>query len=241
MPVPGSVAAATVAAMLSLALVAGACVAVPDATRATSTPAPTATPAPTSTPVPTPTPRFVLPPNPERLHRWRAGDLPVAFCIDTASQGWLSIDEFEQAVVAAFDVWGVPFADEGPCAAPRRFGDGVNAIGWGTLAGSTGDGYEAGLTHFEFEECATPCDDDADGALTEADITIDADPPRAFRDEECLASTLLHEAGHFLGLEHLPPPAVMQPETSDCPLHLTDADLDALYQRYGDAAHPRAE
>jgi len=75
--------------------------------------------------------------------------------------------------------------------------------------------------------------------LPRPDITIDADPPRAFRNEECLASTLLHEAGHFLGLEHLPPPAVMQPETSDCPLHLTDADRQALYERYGDVAQPR--
>jgi len=34
-------------------------------------------------------------------------------------------------------------------------------------------------------------------------------------------------------LEHLPPPAVMAAETSDCPTELTAADRAALLERYG--------
>ena len=44
--------------------------------------------------------------------------------------------------------------------------------------------------------------------------------------------------GHFLGLEHLPAPAVMAAETSTCLDALTDADLEALFARYGPVAQP---
>ena len=76
--------------------------------------------------------------------------------------------------------------------------------------------------------------------LLEADIIIEKSAPRDFRSARCLYSTLLHETGHFLGIQHLPPPAVMQPETSDCPTKLTAADTAEVVARYGDRATPHA-
>jgi hypothetical protein len=72
----------------------------------------------------------------------------------------------------------------------------------------------------------------------EADITIDTAPPAEFRGGDCLYSTLLHETGHFLGLEHLPAPAVMASETSTCLGTLTGADREALRARYGAVVQP---
>ena len=45
---------------------------------------------------------------------------------------------------------------------------------------------------------------------------------------------LLHEAGHFLGLPHLESPAVMAPESADCPQDLTSADRAELAELYAD-------
>ena len=57
-------------------------------------------------------------------------------------------------------------------------------------------------------------------------------PPPDFRGERCLLGTLLHEVGHFFGLEHSPAPAIMEAETSSCILALTDGDRGALSARY---------
>lgn len=206
----------------------------------TRTPRPTSTPTlePTSTPAPLPTatPTPPLPPNPRALLRWPSAQ--VHFCIsEGGAGGYESPDVFVATVERAFNAWGIAWYDDGACG-PLATGDGVSEIGWGDLGSAASPRnrvYEAGLTQTTASECRSSCDENNPVKLTEADITIDSAPPREFRTRTCLDSTLLHEAGHFLGLEHLPAPAVMEAQTSGCPIELTSADRAALAERYGAA------
>ncbi|MDP9235808.1 MAG: hypothetical protein M3P30_00165 [Chloroflexota bacterium] len=207
----------------------------------TRTPRPTSTatptPTPTVTPTPTATPTPALPPNPQGLLRWAS--LPVSFCISAAGDGgYVPPAAFIDAVERAFTAWGLAWRNDGACG-PVASPDGVNEIGWGSLDGNTSRrqrSYEAGLTEVNSSVCTAGCDLNDKVKITEADITIDSAPPREFRSETCLYSTMLHEAGHFLGLEHLDPPAVMAAETSGCPSELTIRDRAVLAERYGDLA-----
>lgn len=201
----------------------------------THTPRPTSTATPTPTPIATPTPP--LPPNPQGLLRWAS--LPVSFCISGGGDGgYEPAGVFIDAVERAFTAWGLAWHDDGTCG-PIGSGDGVSAIGWGLLDGNTSRRqrvYEAGLTEVNSSECTAGCDENDKVKITEADITIDSAAPREFRSETCLYSTMLHEVGHFFGLEHLNPPAVMAAQTSGCPSVLTTPDRAALAERYGDLA-----
>ncbi len=204
---------------------------------ATQTPAPTSTP--TVPPPPTATPTPSLPPNPQALHRWDA--LPVHYCVEETGSGFVSIAEFKKLTDRAFAAWGVPSVDDGVCRGPDVQGDHVNEIGWGTPPGAPPPGSrvtEAGVTLTTYSECTANCRADDPVHLVEADIIIEQSPPRQFRTPDCLYSTLLHEIGHFLGLGHLPAPAVMQAETASCLTRLTPADVAALLARYGSRAHP---
>jgi hypothetical protein len=198
----------------------------------TSTATATPTVTPTPTPVPTATP--AVPPNPQGLLRWPTA--PVHFCVsDGGEGGYVPAAVFVDTVQRAFDAWGLAWRNDGACGPPRQ-GDDVNEIGWGDLSASASPGgrvYEAGLTQTTASTCTANCRENDRVRLTEADITVDVAPPREFRSRACLYSTMLHETGHFLGVDHLPAPAVMQAETSSCPDTLTDADRAALLERYG--------
>ena len=184
--------------------------------------------APTATPVPPP-----LPPNPNGLARWR--NVPVHFCVSSGDAGYVTPAEFIDALARAFDAWGIQWQSDGACG-PVVPDDGKNEIGWGVLPENTdtsGRDYEAGLTQTTTQECTSNCDPNDSVRLSEADITIDRSPPKEFRNTRCFYSTLLHEVGHFLGLSHLPAPAIMAAQTSGCPTELTDADRASLRERYG--------
>lgn len=208
---------------------------------ATFTPAPThtATPTPTitSSPTPTATPTPALPPNPDVLLRWDV--VPVRYCLSTTESGYVADEDFTALVERAFATWGVPSVDTGACGAIVQ-DDGVNEVGWGTLntGDASGDVFEAGLTSLRSRRCTAGCDADDLIRIVEADISIDSAPPREFRNRRCLYSTLLHETGHFLGLDHLPPPAIMAAETSVCLDAPAAADREALLARYGPVAQP---
>ena len=183
-----------------------------------------------------------LPPNPEQLHRW--SDLPVQYCIDTSRTGILPNAVFQRLTDEAFTAWGVPAEDEGPCPHGQARGDDLNEIGWGTPPGAPPPGSrvtEAGVTLTTYSQCSANCEGRDPVTVMEADIIIASVVPREFRSERCVYSTLLHETGHFLGLEHLPPPAVMQAQTSSCMTQLTPADVAALVARYGSIASPNPD
>jgi len=171
------------------------------------------------------------------LQRWNT--IPVTYCV-VPGTGYESDAAFVASVDRAFAAWGVPSINRGACDAIKDE-DGVNEIGWGDLRTGANRGstiYEAGLTSLRYQRCTAGCDINDPVHIVEADITIDAAPPREFRTRRCLDSTLLHETGHFLGLEHLPAPAVMAAETSTCLDILTDVDREALRARYGPVAQP---
>ena len=209
-----------------------------------ATPRPTRTREPTHTPTvpppPTATPTALLPANPLDLNRWDS--LPVHYCVDATETGFATGSDFASLVARAFAAWGVPVADDGACAGRSVNGDKMNEIGFGTPTNVPPAGShvtEAGETSTTYSECTSGCTPGDRVKLVEADIVIESEPPRQFRTRDCLYSTLLHETGHFLGLEHLPAPAVMAAETSDCPTELTAADRGALLMRYGARAMPQ--
>ena len=183
-----------------------------------------------------------LPPDPAGLHRW--SELPVHYCIDTSQTGVLPNERFGALTDEAFAAWGVPAVDDGACAHPESRGDRVNEIGWGTPPGAPPPGSrvtEAGVTLTTYSRCTANCGDRDPVSIIEADIIITKEVPPEFRSERCVYSTLLHETGHFLGLEHLPAPSVMQAQTSSCMTELTPADLAALIARYGNVASPKPD
>ncbi|HYM16009.1 MAG TPA: hypothetical protein VEZ14_10655 [Dehalococcoidia bacterium] len=239
-------AAGLLAAIVALSLGCSAARSVRDRITGAGTPAPirtpthtptiTPTPTPTFTPTPTATPTPVLPQNPAGLDRWDT--LPIPYCVSTGGAGYVSNALFVIAVQRAFTAWGVPTRYTGQCGPPKQ-DDGINEIGWGALNSERAQIYEAGITLRITSQCRSNCDPNDRIRLAEADITVDSHPPAEFRTANCLYATLLHETGHFLGLEHLPAPSVMEAETSGCRTQLTAADRQALLARYGARAHPQ--
>jgi hypothetical protein len=165
---------------------------------------------------------------PEEFQNAAWEDLPVSYCVVPNEEGLVGHDSFIQMIERAFQQWGVEVQGEGTCSSEQRKGNGRNEIAWGNLGSGEGSITEAGETSVSYRRCAlcrTP-------EIVEADIVIDVNPPRRMRSEACLYTTILHETGHFLGVHHLPSPAVMAPVLSGCPQELTQADLEAIAALY---------
>jgi hypothetical protein len=156
-------------------------------------------------------------------------DLPVAYCIVRDAQGgFVDHDTLVALVQQAFAAWGVPTAYEGECNGPLVHNNGRNELGWGDLEGYPDDLTEAGNTNIRYRSSLFGGSPD----ITEADVTIHRIAASGKGTEACLYTTLLHEAGHVLGLPHLAAGTVMSPVITDCLDALTPADLaerDALY------------
>jgi hypothetical protein len=160
---------------------------------------------------------------------WAA--LPVRYCIDE-SNGYLNRATLESAVEKSFDAWGVPASNVGACEHLVEHRDGVSAIGWRELPYT-----RSGIARTErWVDCRFFCRGHERRALGEADMLLDPTPPDGF-GEPCFDAIVLHEVGHFLGLDHLADPSVMG---GDCVDELRTLDLQALRERYGDLVQPHA-
>lgn len=172
------------------------------------------------------------PPN-SKLRHW--GSFPIHYCWAQPPSGRVT-----PALVAlterAFQTWSVSTSYDGVCAGQAKLGDGANEIAFGALTNSADIAagmQEAGVT---LVDCIDRTG--ADGcALAEADIILDYQAYVSVPDvdqAQCLLSTLIHETGHFLGLDHRAPPSVMQAVRSEtCPIQLFPADRLAFRDRYG--------
>ena len=184
---------------------------------ATATTAPTAITVQAADPLPVSTP---LPPEPGGGYEftgavWADESIPISYCVNPAdppidsSGGPLMTDEAFAAVVRnAFQTWEnvagsyIAFSYTGLCSNdPFDTRDRVNTVGWGWLF-STAIGVAAhGATHGQFQR------DSSFGQIYEIDLVIDVRFAQSFDDEadyinRALPAILLHEIGHFIGLDH---------------------------------------
>ena len=156
---------------------------------------------------------------------------PVSYCVVRDGEAsFVPHDRFVELAEAAFAEWRDGLVYEGVCPGPPEEGNGRNEISWGQLEGPEAPLNEAGLTRLLYRQ--SPLASTAE--IIEADIVLDNDPPRRLANQDCLYATLLHEAGHFLGIHHIAPPAVMAPVVTDCRAELTEADRSALAEIYKD-------
>lgn len=177
---------------------------------------------------------------PEEIRDARWQSLPVSYCIVPSDAGFVETDRFTELVAEAFAAWDAEVASDGECDTAER-GNERNEITWESPdaegvspSGASSDGgvFQAGFTRQLFRQCVSGCQGGAQSQIVEADILITPEPPEEFRNDECLFSTLLHEAGHFLGVPHLESPAVMAPASTECPQELTEADRTVLADLY---------
>lgn len=173
---------------------------------------------------------------PEELRGARWQSLAVEYCVVVDDRGFVPSERFVDLTKQAFDRWGRQATYGGLCPKGAE-GDGRNQVSWGSPEDATGNhpegsAYQVGWTSLIFRGCPSGCPGGAETELIEADILILSTPPGEFQNEECLFAALLHEAGHFLGVQHLNPPAVMAPASDGCAQQLTPADIEALETLY---------
>ena len=157
-------------------------------------------------------------------------ETPISYCVVRGvAGGYVDHETFLALTQQAMAAWGVPVSFEGDCNDPiAGASNGSNEIAWGDLAVNPDDLTEAGNTNLRYR--STPFGGPPD--IIEADVTIHREPADGKGNEECLYTTLHHEAGHVLGLTHLASDTVMSPVITECLQEPTPADraaLDALY------------
>jgi hypothetical protein len=167
---------------------------------------------------------------PPEIQGARWPDMPVSYCTVRDDQGgFVDYQTFVRLLQQAISQWGVPTAYSGDCGHAIEAGDGTNEVGWGDL-GAPSNLNEAGNTNIRYR--STPGRGTPD--IVEADITIERTPAAGRDTEDCLFTTLLHETGHLLGVQHLDASTVMSPVISDCIQELTPDDQAAIHALYGD-------
>lgn len=146
---------------------------------------------------------------------WPDWELPVPYCVNVndipiGTYGYpiMSAEDFANQVQYAFQQWQdaadgwISFAYQGYCdSSPWDDQDGINTIGWSSLfedaVGATGPQ----TSHSQYLR------DGTFGEIYEADIIVDTRLAQSYEDptyfiDVVLPHILLHEAGHFAGLDH---------------------------------------
>ena len=175
---------------------------------------------------------------------WAPDQQPVPYCVNAGgipagSTGApiMTAEAFVAAVQKAFTVWtSIPgvhlsVAYNGPCDNdPTDRRDGVNTIGWYKLSGSA-----IGQLHPSYP--AGPAFRDGHSRMIEADVVVDTRYAQSFDNvneylDKVLPGLLVHELGHFIGLEHSKNPCSIMFPTENGVTELCETDRDAARALY---------
>jgi hypothetical protein len=167
---------------------------------------------------------------PRRPARWL--ELPVHYCTDTHLDGYIDDAQFVESAALAFERWGVPAVHDGACPAFVQNDDGVSAIGWRPLHGDSDGGT------YRIAACKYFCRGDMRLAIGESDVYLKPFMEEEYATVECFDALMLHEVGHFLGLNHNDGYGVMG-DGEWCSSEFSSEDLASLFERYGEDADPQ--
>ena len=176
---------------------------------------------------------------------WAADQQPVPYCVNPANipigntgGPIMSADDLVTKVKTALDTWvAVPGAAirvtyTGLCDSdPANDRDGINTIGFGKLGSNA-----IGETRPQFVHGSAARQ--TKNRLLEADVLIDTRYAQSFDDMSqyinvVMPNILLHETGHFFGLQHTKEPcSIMRPYIDDVVGGLCDYDRDSLRTLY---------
>jgi hypothetical protein len=175
---------------------------------------------------------------------WAPDQQPVPYCVNgsgipvgSTGEPIMTPEAFAAQVQKAFTVWtSVPGVSlkvtfQGLCDSdPANRRDGINTIGWYRLSGAA-----IGMLHPSYP--AGRAFRDGRARMIEADVIIDTRYAQSFDNmaeyiDVVLPGLLIHELGHFIGIEHSNNPcSIMWPKENGV-TGLCDVDREAVRALY---------